>query len=303
MADDGPRSSSPGTGTGATPASAAAAPPSPRADTPTAAPAAPQTAPIPSPDGAAGSASPPPDAGPAAAAADGSGAAGAGGGPDEAFWARVAASDPQELVRRHSRLQGHVGNLAQREAQRITQQQWAAARRAEQVEAARVGDDYRLAALVKPELLSQAEADAALESQRAALREGGLAHRAAARHFEALPPEVAQQLAGRHYPGDEAEAFATYLGDVADALVEHKLAARLAAERQKWEREAAPALQKRALTLALGDEEAPDLGAGLAPANGGLRGRLTPEAIRAMTPAEFTRHEKDIAAALWGSAA
>ncbi len=42
---------------------------------------------------------------------------------DDAFWERLSAADPDELVKRHPRLAGRIGTLSQKQAERLTAQQ------------------------------------------------------------------------------------------------------------------------------------------------------------------------------------
>jgi hypothetical protein len=181
--------------------------------------------------------------------------------PDEAFWQRVSALDPEELARRNRQLANKVGNDARRLAERWQREQQEKTRDQQLAEAYQRGDTEAIARLVSPDIQRRQQQ----LTQEAALNPGGYAYQAVADFHATLPEPVQQALTTRTYdqPSNK-ERFVAYLADVAEQMAEHRFKERMEATRKAWEKEVLPALQKRALAEVRGGEPAPDLDGGAA---------------------------------------
>jgi hypothetical protein len=242
------------------------------------APAAPRQAPEASPPAAA----------PAPTDAEPGPAAEAEGEPEWLQHIRTS-KDPKEIlaaltknmsrdeVVRDPTLAGLIGDLGQKRAKQLLEEQSAARIEHEKRQALARGDTYRLGELTAPEVQRQVQQSQAAEST-APFMEG------VARWQAKLPEEVQRQIQGRQYGagGSYADGVEQYLEAVADAMISHRLNERVEQEIKHRE----PALRKAWLGETNGAEPSPERTNGHA---AGVR-EITDEQIDQMSLEEYDRY-------------
>lgn len=192
----------------------------------------------------------------------------------EDIWQRIPELDPDELVRKHPRLAGKVGELADKLSRREREKL-----RAEiQAEIEARIEEERRRKLRDEDPLAFAEYDKELEEKRRRQEEERRRQEDLQKQFQATlaeydtgvfhriffdaPEPVQKKLAGKAYDGGPVEARLNYLKDLIAATVEHELADRLAKEKSRWEKEVKPAIEKEVLAKVRGEEPSPDISAG-----------------------------------------
>lgn len=108
------------------------------------------------------------------------------------------------------------------------------------------------------------------------------AEAAALRFFNEMPEEARAPLYGKTYPGSKLDGIQAFHQDAVRALAKHEAAQ----ERERWKKDAEPALRKELLSRLNGGEEPPDLGGGGAP---GQR-VVTDDDVGRMTLEEYDAH-------------
>jgi hypothetical protein len=189
----------------------------------------------------------------------------------EDIWQKLAELDPDELLRRHPRLAGKVGEIADRLYRRRLMEE-ERRRQEEEKRRLREEDPFRYVELEK----QQEE-----EQQRLAQLVAEIDTNVLGRLFAEAPEPVQRKLSGKsylHLPPYEARV--AYLKDLLDAWREHEMTERLTQERQRLSRELREALRKELLGELNGREPAPDTTGG-APAGGFI------------TQEEWDRHRHD----------
>jgi hypothetical protein len=205
-------------------------------------------------------------------------------------WKWLEEQDPAEVVKRSARLQGKVGELADRQARQrqiqaeIDAQKQADLERArrEREEDERLLDEnpyeYRERVRQRKE-----EADAQQSTWKAFDKE------VLNPMFDKLPDEARAALANKPYYGPPAEARLAYLTDILSALSEAKATTTLTAKQAEWEKaqskresEIREAERKRTLSEINGSDPSPDISGG------------TPSST-AMNQAEFDRIKHNVA--------
>lgn len=161
----------------------------------------------------------------------------------------LADADPDELLR-DPRIEGRIGQVADKRARDLARQQRADAE-AERLRTLRKTDPLGYVNEVDRQ---ESEADQAVERTRS---EQQLAERMLAPlndHLQkTLPKEALSQLAGKQYSGStHGEALMAYVDDIVSVRLEHEVSA----ARKKWEAEDRPALRKQVLAELNGGEDA-----------------------------------------------
>jgi len=186
--------------------------------------------------------------------------------PDVDWWRQARdAEDPKEalaLLTKHlprdevtkdPTLAGMLGDLAQRRARALLEQQ--AKDQAEQArrEALARGDYYQLGELAAPEII-QAEQERQAAQSATPFMEGVVAFQ------QSLPPEVQAEIGGKQWGVGKtyAEGVQEYMNAAVQALASHRLNQSVEAELKKRE----PALRKALLSETVGQEQVPELDGG-----------------------------------------
>lgn len=208
--------------------------------------------------------------------------------PDEAaYWQWLQGRDPDELLARHQRLAGKIGEKADKLAQKRVAEQRAqdeARRQEEERRRLRDEDPYKYAETEREREAEQAKANAFLSEVDQMLY---------SLHGE-LPPDIQQTLGGKQYSGNSPwESRTAYLRDVLGQLGQTReaalsdLKASHAQEKADWEKETARRVKeareagyKEGLGKANGSEPVPDLSGG--DTSGG-----------ALSDAEWQSHKQD----------
>jgi hypothetical protein len=183
--------------------------------------------------------------------------------PPEWLTQARAASDPKEMLKllaknlpredlsRDDTLSGMLGDLADRRARALIQQQQQQAVERERGEAYRRGDLYALGQYAQQDMAAQQQqAQAQADIQASPFMEG-------VRIFQqSLPPAVQLEVQGQTYApeGSPAEGLAAYLQAVARAAIKHGF------DDELKQRE--PALRKAYLTEANGQAPTPEIEGG-----------------------------------------
>lgn len=165
-------------------------------------------------------------------------------------------------------LAGKLGDTAQRVAKKLIADQDRTNRENQRLEAARRGDFYTLGEQVAPEYQERVAQE---DERQHPLYQGVSAFQSE------LEPEVQSEIAGKDY-----DSFTAYLKATVDSTVKHRLS-------QEVEREVTkrlPALKKRWLAEANGDEATPELGRGTPI---GVR-EITDEMVAAMSLEEYDQN-------------
>ncbi len=219
--------------------------------------------------------------------------------PDpEALRAYVESLDPDEVLRLNRRVAGKVGDLAQKQARQLADEQhreWL--EKQAQAELTKITEERRR--LRKEDPIAYAEYDEELERKQQetqrqidVLRETWTSVDQQLLHkiFYSLPEADQKELGGKKYEGNEIESRLAFLQDMIDRSAGRKAEDRLAKERERWEREERPALQKEANAAAVANEGSPDLGGGQRVSTP----RYTREQVAKMSAAEFVEASKHI---------
>jgi hypothetical protein len=194
--------------------------------------------------------------------------------------------DPEDVLKASDRIAGHVGKLAQRQAQqdRNTERLVEAAKRRR--EALQTQDpDAALRVLTEQEQRDREYLEAhEAEQTRSHWEE-------AVEYFTSkAPAAVRQKLADKEYGTDPLRASVAFWRDLAQETVAHlpELEKTLEA---RIEKRLTPQIEKRLRAELLGEEPSPDLGGG-AGSNGSHR--FTRADIARMSPAEYERNRDAI---------
>lgn len=197
---------------------------------------------------------------------------------EAAYWAWLEKQDPDALVKRHRPLAGKIGELADKQAKRLREEERRADEKRQAEEARRQreqeldeaidNDPYKLQDLVKEEREKKRKAQEAESHRKAVLGEWDARLE---RIFRQLPEEVQQALSGKQYGGgDEYEARTAFLEDVMEQMAEQRSSKKLTTalkEEQKrwleaWEKERLPVLRQDWLSEVARDAPSPDQGGG-----------------------------------------
>jgi hypothetical protein len=192
----------------------------------------------------------------------------------------IAETDPEELFQANDRLGGHVGKLAQRQAQQDRKTERLATRLQKKAQAVQERNPDAALEVAEEELTESQEYQQAHERQQETRR---AAWTAVENLFTSgiLPKEVTDPLKGKEYgeadadPVEAARAFYKDLHDGLEKVLTKRIEARLT-----------PQIEKRLRAELLGEEPSPDLGGG-AGSNGSHR--FTRADIARMSPAEYER--------------
>lgn len=189
----------------------------------------------------------------------------------EDIWQKLTDLDPEELLRRHPRLAGKVGEIADRLYRRRLMEE---ERRRQEEERRRLRDE-------DPFKYVEMEKQREEEQQRLAQIVAEIDSNVLGRLFAEAPEPVQRKLSGKsylHLPPYEARV--AYLRDLLEAWREHEMTERWAQERQRLSRELREAVRKELLGEIHGREPVPDTTGG-APAGGFI------------TQEEWERHRHD----------
>jgi hypothetical protein len=171
----------------------------------------------------------------------------------KAALAILAKNLPRDEVTKDPTLAGMLGDLAQRRARALLEQQSRDQAELQRREALARGDYYQLGELTAPDLIQQEQERQAAQSA-SPFMEGVVAFQSS------LPPEVQAQVQGRQWGVGKtyAEGVQEYMSAVNDALVSHRLNGAVETEIKKRE----PALRKALLSETVGQEQVPELDGG-----------------------------------------
>lgn len=170
-------------------------------------------------------------------------------------------NDLEEIVR-HKRIEGKVGQVADKlEAQRQKDRE-ARAERERLLEAARNNDLLTVGEHAARRLL---EDDSSQAEQQRATQVVKQVHEHVTQWAAKLPPEVTKALDGKAYDGTYEQGLVAYVDDVATGLVAHRLNAAVEQEIEKR----LPAIRARLLAEVNGAEPTPDLASGAPAGTGG----------------------------------
>ncbi len=171
----------------------------------------------------------------------------------EDIWQKLADLDPDELLRRHPRLAGKVGEIADRLYRRRLMEE---ERRRQEEEKRRLREE-------DPFKYVEMEKQQEEEQQRLARLVAEIDTNVLYRLFAEAPEPVQKALAGKSYAHlSPYEARVAYLRDLFTAWQEHALTERLSQEKQRLARELREALRKEVLSEVNGREPPPDVGGG-----------------------------------------
>lgn len=192
--------------------------------------------------------------------------------PEEAF-RLYAANLSAEALSKNERVAGLLGELANRRARAILEQQDREARERQKREALANADFYGLGQLTAPEIRQQVE-------QTQAGEQFADFYEAVAAFQSGFDPEVQQQVQGKTYGAGKPpkEGFVEYLKALTEAEVNHRT------EKELKRRE--PAMRKAFLSEANGAQPVPELDGGRAAS---VR-EITDEQVGRMTLAEYNDH-------------
>ena len=192
--------------------------------------------------------------------------------PEEAFKLYAANLSPEQLSK-NERIAGLLGELANRRARAILEQQDRDARERQKREALANADFYGLGQLTAPEIRQQVEQAQAGEQFAPFMQ-------AVAAFQSSFDPEVQQQVQGKTYGAGKSaqEGFVEYLKALTEAEVNHRT------EKELKRRE--PAMRKAFLSEANGAQPVPELDGGRAAS---VR-EITDEQVGRMTLAEYNDH-------------
>jgi hypothetical protein len=171
----------------------------------------------------------------------------------KAALAILAKNLPRDEVTKDPTLAGMLGDLAQRRARALLEQQAQSQAELERREALARGDYYQLGELTAPDLIRQEQERQAAQSATPFM-EGVVAFQ------QSLPPEVQAEVGGKQWGVGKtyAEGVQEYMSAVNDALVSHRLSQAVETEIKKRE----PALRKALLSETVGQEQVPELDGG-----------------------------------------
>lgn len=160
----------------------------------------------------------------------------------------LAKNLPRDALEKNDTLRGWVGNVAQRRAEALRQQEARDAQEHAKLEAAQRGDLYTLGELAAPEMNERLR-----QQQQAQTIEPFMEQ---VRQFQAGLPEAVQSEVG----GKQYTSFAEYIAATVEAAARHSRETYF--DQQLKERE--PALRKAWLSQANGREQVPELDGGQA---------------------------------------
>lgn len=230
------------------------------------------------------------------------------------IWGRVSELDADELIRKHPKLAGKLGDLANKQARQLAaaekerweqdQQKRLAEREAEELDQLAESDPYALAERV---LEKRAKEKAEQDKQQAEVQrvtERSTLEQAVwgdvdknlldAMYFK-LPPAAQQKLAGKTFSGaTDLEARQNYAQAILDTYVEIEADRRVTTRLKDKEKTLTSAITKDVLGEANSGEPSPDVGAGTS-------GALTQERAWEMLRdrATYLQHKEEIDAALF----
>lgn len=157
---------------------------------------------------------------------------------DESRWEWLKTQDPQEVLRRHEKLQGHVGNRAKEQATRELETLKPQLREQLITELATEQQQQNLAKLRRTDPEAYVAELDKLEAEQATKQSAGAEYFAEVTAVQrALPPDVQTEISGKKYG-----SYREYLSDVIERTVEH----RLTAAKEEWARTERPALLEKA---------------------------------------------------------
>jgi hypothetical protein len=201
---------------------------------------------------------------------------------EDAYWSWYEKQDPAALMKRHRGLAGKVGELADRQAKKLRDDERKAdeehrreedARKAQQeFEEAVENDPYKLQDLTKKALDGRRKATEAEGHRKAILGEWDARIE---RMFLRLPDDVKEALSGKQYNAkDDYEARTAFLEDIIEHLGRHhgsKELEKQIKEKKKeweadWEKERLPVLRQSWLGESNGNAPSPDSEGGGVPA-------------------------------------
>lgn len=192
------------------------------------------------------------------------------------IWDRASALDADELLRRHPKLQGKLGSLAQKQAQKEAErladsiverrlaEKEAASERQRLEELADEGDLYALGQVKKSEIQKTRQ------QQSKSLERVHLERDIWSKNvdpvllgfMEELDETERDSVKGRYEKGEYGEdpvgARKAYFKDVMERFAKREIAK----TRKKWEKDELPALVKERLSEGIDGEPSPDSGAG-----------------------------------------
>jgi hypothetical protein len=178
----------------------------------------------------------------------------------------LAKNLPKDALEKDPTLQGWIGDVAQRRAKAIQDQQAKEAAEAAKLDAARRGDLYQLGQLTAPEMQARIAAENAQQQNQPLLQQ-------VVDFQKTLPVEVQAEIQGKTY-----DSFSAYIQATVDAAARHGRETYF--DQTLKERE--PALRKAWLSEANGDQQVPELEGGRASS---VR-EITDEQLARMTLAE-----------------
>jgi hypothetical protein len=184
--------------------------------------------------------------------------------------AAILKNTPLEELQKHPQIAGWIGDMAQKRARALAQQQAQEDEARQKAEAWQRGDYYRLG-----ELSATEQEARALQAQA---QQASAPFMQSVEEFQrTLPTEVQQTIQGKNY-----NSVAEYMQAAVEAAASHRLDAAVQAEVKKRE----PALRKAELSATVGAEQSPERDGGPPP---GTR-EITDAEIGSMSLAEYERY-------------
>lgn len=184
--------------------------------------------------------------------------------------AAILKNTPLDELQKHPQIAGWIGDMAQKRARALAQQQAAEAEAQAKADAWARGDYYRLG-----ELSASEQEARALQAQN---QQASAPFMQSVEEFQRTLPEEAQ----RAIQGKTYNSVAEYLQAAVDAASSHRLEAAVQAEIKKRE----PALRKAELSATVGAEQSPERDGGPPP---GTR-EITDAEIGSMSLQEYDRY-------------